>query len=504
MGEFWKPLFVNLLLCTTAVVGQQKELLKKKGDNVYLPCTNVRRCDQIQWWFKAPWNPLLEQIPLPAPGSTLSNRKMLQEDCTLVLLGVQEVDAGYYMCTVMELEVVQIYLAVLTINELMENNIISVDCSISSTLPCPTVLFESSVRGLDLGLYDCYAVVKFPRSLLAEYYRRTSTLLTLLCSVGNIPRPIFFGYTPTLGLGLCNDEETTTTESPEKENKAATTAQKASGTTPPRWKRNFLYRNGTEQVILTCGNVTRTQRRDQFQWWFRFSQDSAWVQISRLQNKREIRRVDSALVLSRVHTEDVGLYICTEGAQELVQVHLGVVTVSEQLLDNKISLTCKVSTMRGSPCPPVVWLLPGPGMAFRSESSKCSGTLTFPSSLAESRYLRRLSLISLRCKVGNEASAVFFEYAIPGAASGGNTETTTKEDSEKEGNRSTGQKAPALPSGLDKTMLGLHVIEVLLVTVTTVLLFISLGKRRTPVDNTADTGVFYENGEDTCSATGQF
>lgn len=98
----------------TAVVGQQKELLKKKGDNVYLPCTNVRRCDQIQWWFKAPWNPLLEQIPLPAPGSTLSNRKMLQEDCTLVLLGVQEVDAGYYMCTVMELEVVQIYLAVLT------------------------------------------------------------------------------------------------------------------------------------------------------------------------------------------------------------------------------------------------------------------------------------------------------------------------------------------------------------------------------------------------------
>lgn len=102
--------------------------------------------------------------------------------------------------------------------------------------------------------------------------------------------------------------------------------EKASGTTPPRWKRNFLYRNGTEQVILTCGNVTRTQRRDQFQWWFRFSQDSAWVQISRLQNKREIRRVDSALVLSRVHTEDVGLYICTEGAQELVQVHLGVVT----------------------------------------------------------------------------------------------------------------------------------------------------------------------------------
>lgn len=37
--------------------------------------------------------------------------------------------------------------------------------------------------------------------------------------------------------------------------------------------------------------------------------------------------------------------------------------------------------------------------------------------------------------------------------------------------------APALPSGLDKTMLGLHVIEVLLVTVTTVLLFISLGEK---------------------------
>lgn len=98
----------------TAAVGQQEELLRKKGDDVYLPCQNVQTCDQIQWWFKAPWNPLLERIPLPGPGSTLSNRKMLREDCTLVLLGVQALDAGYYMCTLMEREVVQIYLAVLT------------------------------------------------------------------------------------------------------------------------------------------------------------------------------------------------------------------------------------------------------------------------------------------------------------------------------------------------------------------------------------------------------
>lgn len=48
--------------------------------------------------------------------------------------------------------------------------------------------------------------------------------------------------------------------------------------------------------------------------------------ISRLQTNREIRWVDSALVLSSVQAEDVGLYTCTEGAQELVQVHLGVVT----------------------------------------------------------------------------------------------------------------------------------------------------------------------------------
>lgn len=40
--------------------------------------------------------------------------------------------------------------------------------------------------------------------------------------------------------------------------------------------------------------------------------------------------------------------------------------------------------------------------------------------------------------------------------------------------------APALPSSLDKVMLGLHVIEVLLVTVTTVLLFISLGEGNKP------------------------
>lgn len=48
--------------------------------------------------------------------------------------------------------------------------------------------------------------------------------------------------------------------------------------------------------------------------------------ISNLQTNREIRWVDSSLVLSRVQVEDVGVYTCTEGVQELVQVHLGVVT----------------------------------------------------------------------------------------------------------------------------------------------------------------------------------
>lgn len=463
----------------------------------------MQKCDQIQWWFKAPWNLLLEQIPLPAPGSTLYNRKMLQEGCTLVLLGVQAVDAGQYVCTQMQQEVVKMYLAVVTIDERMENNMMSVDCRLSSTLPCPTVSLGSPIPAVSLGLTDCYAVLNFPSSLPAEYYRRTSTFLTLLCSVGNEPRAKVFKYTPTSGLRLCNNEETTKMETPEKENKAVTTAQK--GTTPQQRKRRFLYRNGTEHVILACGNMTRNQRRDQLQWWFRASQDSTAVLISNLQTNREIRWVDSSLVLSRVQVEDVGVYTCTEGVQELVQVHLGVVTVSEQLLNNEISVTCKVSTLRGSPCQPVVWLHPGPAVAFRSGSSNCSGTLTFPSSLPGSHYLRTSSFISLTCKVGDEPSAVFFEYLpTSGAASGGNNEETTKEDSEKEANGSTGQKAAALPSGLDKIMLGLHVIEVLLVTVTTVLLLISLGKRRTPEDNTVGTGVFYENGGDTCSATAQF
>lgn len=79
-------------------------------------------------------------------------------------------------------------------------------------------------------------------------------------------------------------------------------------------------------MILACGNVTRNQRRDQLQWWFRASQDSTAVLISNLQTNREIRWVDSSLVLSRVQVEDVGVYTCTEGVQELVQVHLDVVT----------------------------------------------------------------------------------------------------------------------------------------------------------------------------------
>lgn len=98
----------------TAPVRLQQMFLNEEGDDVYLPCENMQTCDQIQWWFKAPWNSVLERITLPAPGSTLSNRKMLQEGCTLVLLGVQATDAGQYMCTLMELEVVQMYLAVVT------------------------------------------------------------------------------------------------------------------------------------------------------------------------------------------------------------------------------------------------------------------------------------------------------------------------------------------------------------------------------------------------------
>lgn len=140
MGELWKSLFVNLLLCTTgkdghtvlletgaapglnlsfifhmtAVVGQQQMFLNEKGDDVYLPCGNVQTCDLIQWWYKAPWSSLLELIPLPAPGSTLNSRQMLRKDCTLVLLRVQDLDVGQYLCRLGSREMVQIYLAVVT------------------------------------------------------------------------------------------------------------------------------------------------------------------------------------------------------------------------------------------------------------------------------------------------------------------------------------------------------------------------------------------------------
>lgn len=98
----------------TAPVRLQQIFLNEKGDDVYLPCDNMQTCDQIQWWFKTPRNPMLDWIPLLAPGSTLSNRKMLQEGCTLVLSGVQATDAGQYMCTQMQKEMVQMYLAVVT------------------------------------------------------------------------------------------------------------------------------------------------------------------------------------------------------------------------------------------------------------------------------------------------------------------------------------------------------------------------------------------------------
>lgn len=118
--------------------------------------------------------------------------------------------------------------------------------------------------------------------------------------------------------------------------------KKKSGVSLQQQKRS-VYRS-REKVILPCGNMLRGQRCDKIQWWFRASQDSSVVpikQFGRTWTNREIRWEDCALVLRRVEVEDVGLYTCTQGSQELVQVHLDVVTCKYHVevngvLDNSV------------------------------------------------------------------------------------------------------------------------------------------------------------------------
>lgn len=100
---------------TTAAVGQQHQMsLSETGKDAYLPCGNVKGCDQIQWWFRASQYSMPVQIPPPLPGSTLTNRQICWRDCTLAVLRVQEKDAGRYICTQQMKELVQIDLIVVT------------------------------------------------------------------------------------------------------------------------------------------------------------------------------------------------------------------------------------------------------------------------------------------------------------------------------------------------------------------------------------------------------
>ncbi|XP_035851585.1 uncharacterized protein LOC118493890 isoform X2 [Sander lucioperca] len=153
MEEFkWikMSLFLIPLLHFTAAANRQFLLSStvRDGDEVTLSCENVRddqnNCDGTTWSF-SDLNSTVELVILGQIGvnaKAKSDRLSVKEKCSLVIKNVTEEDAGRYFCQQYNKteqkqgQDSQVYLSVVTMTEEKNDDIVTLNCSVSTYDHC--------------------------------------------------------------------------------------------------------------------------------------------------------------------------------------------------------------------------------------------------------------------------------------------------------------------------------------------------------------------------------
>ncbi|XP_045917538.1 uncharacterized protein LOC123978352 [Micropterus dolomieu] len=207
-----------------------------------------------------------------------------------------------------------------------------------------------------------------------------------------------------------------------------------------------------DEVTLSCENVIDDQDNcDSTKWLFRDSRNTAAEALVELgkngvkakaQSDRLSATENCSLVIKTVTVEDVGRYDCRQfnnsggkRNQDAV-VHLSVINMTEHKEDDKVTLTCSVSTYER--CTTTVkWLFKGKevdkdNQDLKTSQSPCSVSVSF----LTSHFIHTLKHNVLKCEVtnGNKVQEFPFRRQPTGEdKKTGTTESTTTENSIKAG-----------------------------------------------------------------------
>ncbi|KAM9354374.1 uncharacterized protein KZ484_012521 isoform 2-T5 [Pholidichthys leucotaenia] len=176
-----------------------------------------------------------------------------------------------------------------------------------------------------------------------------------------------------------------------------------------------------------------------------------------------------SLAIKEVKFEDAGRYFCQQyrpvgPIAHQSNIDLSLVLMSEHRDGDKVKLTCSVSSYEACHYT-VKWLYDGKPVDTYTQQSLCSASVSFPEYHCIHPHLHLL-----KCELTDENIRKVQQFAFISQPSGGRTgDNDASGDTKKE-------NSPWFP--LDYIMFVMHLIEVLLITVITVLLIKAQGNRR--------------------------
>ncbi|XP_031164194.2 uncharacterized protein LOC116056177 isoform X2 [Sander lucioperca] len=184
MVEFrWIKMFLNLILvlqCTAVTEQLPLSFTVRAGDEVTLPCENVRndqrKCHSISWSFnRLPGRAaadVVKQGQIVKNSKAESDRLTVAENCSLVIKNVTEEDVGRYHC-IQPNRSDTVDLSVVTMTEQKNNKNVMLNCSVSSTYGGCGHTVKWLFQGRDVGednkdlktsQFNCWTSVTFMTS----------------------------------------------------------------------------------------------------------------------------------------------------------------------------------------------------------------------------------------------------------------------------------------------------------------------------------------------------
>nr|XP_040017025.1 uncharacterized protein LOC120808276 isoform X4 [Gasterosteus aculeatus aculeatus] len=272
-------------------------------------------------------------------------------------------------------------------------------------------------------------------------------------------------------------------------------------------EQRLTVRDGDE-VTLPCNSVTEDQNNcDSTEWFFTYLRSrppvvlvtNGQIEEAKAESDRLSVSQNCSLVMKKVTRGDVGLYVCRQfrpGRQyEDAEVHLSVVSMTEETNRDEVTLRCSVWTYER--CKRTVkWMNGGQDVdkdkEVKTSPSLCSASLSFKTS----HFFYTSSFTSLKCEVTDGDKVMQF------SPSGEDTTAPTEEDT-KAGDTTTTSPEPQSDSTstsggwrLVSVSVGLAALIIILVVVN---MWIRIKERKTQTEENAvrydaeDDTVNYEN-----------